>query len=253
MRRGPQLRRSAARVALLRLALAGLRRPCVAAIFRESKSMRRTPITSSAATLLLLASTLAASAHPHVWVVVKSEVLFGAGGNITGIRHAWNFDEMYSAFATQGFSTDGKPPTAEQLQPLAKVNVESLAEFDFFTYAKHAGEKPEFAAPVDYSLEPDANNTITLHFTLPLKNPAEAKKPFSFQVYDPTYFVSFSLEKGAAAKLTGAPSGCSISTLDPPPLVATDTSKLSEAFFSNMSPGADFGIKLASRVVVACP
>jgi ABC-type uncharacterized transport system substrate-binding protein len=160
---------------------------------------------------------------------------------------------MYSAFATQGFGTDGKPPTREELQPLAKTNVESLAEFDFFTYAKHAGEKPQFGAPADYSLDTDANKIITLHFTLPLINPVDAKKPFSFQVYDPTYFVSFSFEKGASAKLVGAPPGCSLSTLDPGPLVAADASKLSEAFFSNMSPGGDFGIKLASRVVVACP
>jgi ABC-type uncharacterized transport system substrate-binding protein len=207
----------------------------------------------TAGTLLLLAANVAASAHPHVWVVVKSDVLFGADGKITGIRHAWTFDEMYSAFATQGFGTAGKPPTSEELQPLAKVNVESLSEFDFFTYPKHAAEKPEFGAPLDYSLEADANKIITLHFTLPLKTPLDAKKPFSFQVYDPTYFVSFSFEKAGAVKLTGAPPGCSTSTLDPNPLVAGDTQKLSEAFFSNMSPGADFGIKLATRVVVACP
>ncbi|MBV8851291.1 MAG: DUF1007 family protein [Methylobacteriaceae bacterium] len=216
--------------------------------------MRRTSVPELvAAIFLFLASTLAASAHPHVWVVVKSEVLFGPDGKITGIRHAWTFDEMYSAFATQGLGTNGKPPTPEELQPLAKVNVESLAEFDFFTYPKHGSEKPEFAAPIDYSLEADANKVITLHFTLPLKTPVDAKKPFSFQVYDPTYFVSFAFEKGAAAKLVGAPPGCSMSTLDPNPLVAADTQKLSEAYFSNMSPGSDFGIKLASRVVVACP
>jgi ABC-type uncharacterized transport system substrate-binding protein len=216
--------------------------------------MRRMSVARpAAAILLLLASTLGAAAHPHVWVVVKAEVLFGADAKITGLRHAWTFDEMYSAFATQGLGSNGQPATSEELQPLAKVNVESLGEFDFFTYPKHGGDKPEFAAPIDYSLETDANKAITLHFTLPLKTPVDAKKPFSFQVYDPTYFVSFSFEKGAAAKLVGAPPGCSTSTLDPNPLVAGDTQKLSEAFFSNMSPGADFGIKLASRVVVACP
>jgi ABC-type uncharacterized transport system substrate-binding protein len=238
----------------LRLAFAGLRRSLALTIpggatWMSTASMTRCAVVSC----LLLASSIGAAAHPHVWVAVKSEVLFAADGKITGIRHAWTFDEMYSAFATQGFGTNGKPPTSEELQPLAKVNVESLAEFDFFTYAKHGGEKPEFGAPVDYSLNADANKIITLHFTLPLKNPVDARKPFSFQVYDPTYFVSFSFEKGMAARLVGAPAGCSMSTLDPNPLVAGDTQKLSEAYFSNMSPGADFGIKLASRVVVACP
>jgi ABC-type uncharacterized transport system substrate-binding protein len=247
-------RHSVAVKPVLRLAFAGLRRSLAHTIPGGATWMQRASTgRCAAAACLLLASSIAASAHPHVWVVVKSEVLFGADGQITGIRHAWTFDEMYSAFATQGFGTNGKPPTSEELQPLAKVNVESLAEFHFFTYAKHGGVKPEFGAPLDYSLDADANKIITLHFTLPLKDPVDAKKPFSFQVYDPTYFVSFSFDKGAAAKLVGAPPGCSTSTLDPNPLVAGDTQKLSEAYFSNMSPGADFGIKLASRVVVACP
>jgi ABC-type uncharacterized transport system substrate-binding protein len=249
-----RLRRCVAALASTHLAFARLYRFLSRSIIGGAKPMPRPSVAMWATGLLLfLASNVAACAHPHVWVVVKSEVLFSADGKITGIRHAWTFDEMYSAFATQGLGTDGKPPTSEQLQPLAKVNVESLGEFDFFTYTKHGSEKPEFGAPIDYSLEADANKVITLHFTLPLKTPVDAKKPFSFQVYDPTYFVSFTFEKGAAAKLVGPPRGCSTSTLDPNPLVATDTQKLSEAFFSNMSPGSDFGMKLASRVAVACP
>jgi ABC-type uncharacterized transport system substrate-binding protein len=88
---------------------------------------------------------------------------------------------------------------------------------------------------------------------LPLKHPLDAKKPFSFQVYDPTYFVSFSFENTAPVKLDDAPPGCSTRTLYPNPLVADDVKKLSEAAFANMSPGMEVGIKLASRVVVACP
>ena len=249
-----RLCRSVAPIASICLAFAGLYRSLCCSRIGGTKSMRKSSVPKWAAGILLVfASTVAATAHPHVWVVVKSEVLFGGDGKITGIRHAWTFDEMYSAFATQGFGTNGQAPTSEELQPLAKVNVESLAEFDFFTYPKHGGDKPEFGAPIDYSLEADANKVITLHFTLPFKTPVDAKKPLSFQVYDPTYFVSFAFDKGAAAKLVGAPPGCSTSTLDPNPLVAADTQKLSEAYFSNMSPGADFGIKLASRVVVACP
>src|SRR3954451_5488246 len=149
-------RRCAAALASIRLASAGLYRSLSRSILSGARSMRRPSVASWAAGFfILLASTIAVSAHPHVWVVVKSEVLFGADGKITGLRHAWTVDEMYSAFATQGFGTDGKPPTSEELQPLAKVNVESLAEFDFFTFAKHGGEKPEFGDPSDYSIDID--------------------------------------------------------------------------------------------------
>jgi hypothetical protein len=61
------------------------------------------------------------------------------------------------------------------------------------------------------------------------------------------------LEKKEPVTLSRAPTGCSLSLVEPAPLVAADNQKLSEAFFQNMSPGADFGIKLATRAIVACP
>jgi ABC-type uncharacterized transport system substrate-binding protein len=203
--------------------------------------------------LLTLAGTNAALAHPHVWVAVRSEVLFDRDGKILGVRHAWEFDEMYSAFAVQGLGKDGKPPSKEELAPLAKTNVESLAEFDFFTYAKQNNAKVAFKPPQDVSLEADDKKIVTLRFFLPLETPVSAKKPFSFQVYDPTYFVAFGLEKKEPVKLARAPAGCSVSLVEPAPLAANENQKLSEAFFQNFSPGADFGVKLATRAIVACP
>ncbi len=201
----------------------------------------------------ILAGTAPARAHPHVWVAVRSEVVFAPDGNILGVQHAWEFDEMYSAFAVQGLGKNGKAPTREELAPLAKTNVESLAEFDYFTYGKQNGAKAVFKPPQDVYIEADDKKIVTLHFFLPLATPASAKKPFSFQVYDPTYFVAFALEKKEPVKLSHAPAGCSVSLVQPGPLVAADNQKLSEAFFQNMSPGADFGMKLATRAIVACP
>jgi ABC-type uncharacterized transport system substrate-binding protein len=200
-----------------------------------------------------LAWTGTALAHPHVWVAVRSEVVFDKDGRILGVRHAWEFDEMYSAFAVQGLGKDGKPPTREELAPLAKTNVESLAEFDFFTYAKQNNAKAAFKTPEQVTLEANDKKIVTLRFFLPLETPVSAKKPFSFQVYDPTYFVSFGLEKKDPVKLAQAPAGCSVSLVEPAPLAANENQKLSEAFFQNFSPGADFGVKLATRAVVACP
>ncbi len=81
----------------------------------------------------------------------------------------------------------------EELKPLAQVNVESLKEYDFFTYAKANGKKVTFVEPVDYSLEFDPKETVlTLHFVLPLKAPLKAKA-LKLEVFDPSYFVDFAL------------------------------------------------------------
>src|SRR5262245_43239015 len=125
---------------------------------------------------LVLASIGLARAHPHVFVVVKSDLVFAPDGHIIAIRHAWTFDDMYSAFVTAGLSADHKIATKEQLAPLAKTNVEELAEFNWFTVAKDADAKLAFEPPSEYSLEEGADKLVTLRFTLPLKTPAEAKK-----------------------------------------------------------------------------
>lgn len=210
----------------------------------------------AAAAMLLAASLFPASsvkAHPHVWVAVRSEVVFSPDGKVAGVRHAWEFDEMYSAFAVQGLGKDGKPPTRDELAPLARTNVESLAEFDYFTFGKQNGAKLAFSAPENVTLEANEKKIVTLRFFLPLTTPVAAKKPLSFQVYDPTYFVSFGFEKKEPVTMAGAPTGCSLSLVDPAPLAAADTQNLSEAFFRNMSPNMDVGVKLAPRAIIACP
>src|SRR5512139_336531 len=69
--------------------------------------------------------TTPAQAHPHVWVTSSSELLYAADGSITGVRHAWTFDDMFTAYALQGIETKTKGVySREQLEPLAKVNVE---------------------------------------------------------------------------------------------------------------------------------
>jgi ABC-type uncharacterized transport system substrate-binding protein len=46
--------------------------------------------------LCLVGSTPYARAHPHVWVTMTSELLYAPDGSVTGVRHAWTFDDMFS-------------------------------------------------------------------------------------------------------------------------------------------------------------
>ena len=67
----------------------------------------------------------------------------------------WAFDDMFSAFATQGLEAKEKGKfTREELAPLAKTNVESLKEYDYFTFATADGKKAPLADPLpDYWLD----------------------------------------------------------------------------------------------------
>ena len=96
--------------------------------------------------LLLMATSVAfgmrpAQAHPHVWITAVSELIYASDGSISGVRHAWTFDDMFSTYALQGIETKTKGVySRDELGPLAQTNVESLKEFGFFTFAKADGK-----------------------------------------------------------------------------------------------------------------
>jgi ABC-type uncharacterized transport system substrate-binding protein len=203
--------------------------------------------------VVLVAAPERALAHPHVWVTVKSEVVYGADGTVTGVRHHWTFDEMFSTFATQGLDTDkdGKL-SRDELKGLAEVNVTSLKEFDYFTYAKGDGKKTTFNDAADYWLE-HQNGLLTLHFTLPLKSPVKPKT-LQIEIYDGTYFVDFSLAKSEAAKLVSAPAQCKLATAGPNMAAASGQAPPNEAFFNSLDASSIFGAaRFANKIVVTCP
>ena len=206
-----------------------------------------------ALTSLLIAAG-AASAHPHVWVTMKSAVVYGPDGSITGVRHAWTFDDMYSAFAVQGLDSKKKGEfTTEELKPLAQVNVESLKEYDFFTFAQANGKKVTFVEPVDYSLEFNSKDTVlTLQFLLPLKTPVKAQT-FNLEVYDPSYFVDFALAEKDAVSLEKAPSGCALNLAKPQEMNAEMARKLAEIPPGGQIPENSYGAAFSNKISVKCP
>ena len=191
-------------------------------------------------------------AHPHVWVTMHTELVYAPDGKITGIRHAWSFDDMFSTFATQGLESKEKGKfTREELAPLAKVNVESLKEFDYFTYATADGKKAELAEPApDYWLD-YANEVLTLNFTLPFKKPVSVKE-LKVEIYDPTIFVDFSFAKEKPAQLVGAPK-CKLDVVLPREMSFAEGKKLSEIPADQPNTTMAWGAQFASRLLVHCP
>jgi ABC-type uncharacterized transport system substrate-binding protein len=204
---------------------------------------------------LLLAGTLVlsangAQAHPHVWITATSELVYASDGSITGVRHAWTFDDMFSAYAVQGIESKTKGIySREELEPLAQTNVESLHEFGFFTFAKADGKKEKFGEPVDYFLE-YKDSLLTLHFTLPLKTPVKPKQ-LSLEVFDPEFFIDFKFADTDPVKLVGAPAACQM-TFQRPSDGTVSAQKLNEQTFMN-GDNSNYGANFANKIVVLCP
>lgn len=201
--------------------------------------------------LVLLCGATTAEAHPHVWITAVSELLYAPDGSLTGVRHAWTFDDMFSTYALQGIETKKKGVyTREELAPLAQTNAESLKEFAYFTFAKADGKREKFDDPVDYFLD-YSNGELTLHFTLPVKTPFKAKQ-LVLDVFDRTYFIDFQMANKDPVKLVGAPEGCRMQ-LQRPNDGSASARALNEQTFTAGGANANFGMMFANKITVDCP
>ena len=196
----------------------------------------------------LALAALPAQAHPHVWITAASVLVYAPDGSITGVRHAWTFDDMFTTYALQGIETKTKGVyTPEQLAPLAKDNVENLKEYGFFTFAKADGKKEKFQEPTDYFLE-YKDSALTLHFMLPLKAPVKPKQ-LALEVYDPSFFIDFKFEEKEPVKLVGAPADCKINFQRPG---EAEARKLTEEMVAS-GDQSNYGAMYANKISVNCP
>ncbi|SHM46476.1 HoxN/HupN/NixA family nickel/cobalt transporter [Roseibium suaedae] len=193
-----------------------------------------------------------AQSHPHVFVEATSHLVFDDKGYAVAVEHVFRFDDAFTAFAIQGFDTNNDGVyDRNELSELAKVNIESMGEFGYFTFGDNARVELDFNAPLeDYWLEvadvlvadywamkpediqamkddeirngtkmPETFQLLELHFTLPLKSPTDATRPITLDVYDPTYYVDFRFSKRAdAVGMRNAPPSCTFERRDPPPM-----------------------------------
>jgi len=218
------------------------------------------PLPKTAALLLaagLACAATAASAHPHVWVTAKAQLVY-QDGKLVGVRDTWSFDPEYTAFVTQGLDANKDGTLSpDELAGLASENTANLAEFGYFTKLKIAGKEQLFADPTEPRMSM-VDGKLTMTFLLPLKTPvAPGRGVAALEIYDPTYFVAFALSEDAdAARLTGAPAGCAATVTRPKP-EATKTADakpgMSEAFFEALTAAANYGSQFANRIIVACP
>ncbi len=220
--------------------------------------MGRQAVLSHCLAVVFLTSVLGswpsvALAHPHVWVTVRSQIAFAPDGKVVAVVHDWVFDEMYSSFATQGLAKPGELVKRETFAPLAQENAAGLAQIGYFTTLKLDGKAVSFAPVTDYWMEERPDHLVAFHVTLPLKSPAPVGRFASLLVADPEFFIDFEFDDNDAVTLQAAPKGCSTSLAKPKTLDGGEKKTLDESFFSGLAPGANFGFKMASRVIIACP
>jgi ABC-type uncharacterized transport system substrate-binding protein len=204
------------------------------------------------ALLAALVTAAPASAHPHMWITYEMTVDYDKG-MVTGVDHIWSFDDAYAGMALEGLDTNNDGTyDQKELEPLLKVNMDGLKEFNYFTVAKLGAEELAFSPPTKARLE-YTNKVLKLHFHLSLVKPVFADaQGLTFAVFDPSYFIDFEPEKTNAINLASAPPGCSAALLDPDAeKIDAQSKKLGDAIAQQFG-GAAIGFGSYKTVAITC-
>ncbi len=198
-----------------------------------------------------------AQAHPHVWVEMRTDVVFTDDGKISGIDLEWSFDDGYAKQALEGMDANGDGEySQEELKPLTAENISSLKDYDYFNKMWGADKVLESAAPINAG-QTYSNNVLKLHFTVPLVKPYDPHKgEFKVKVFDPEFFIAFDYAKDQPVDTDGPISPDCKLDLKPLPtdaeLNATQAMLATKGVDWKPENGEDFGSMFAQALVVTC-
>ena len=194
-------------------------------------------------------------AHPHVWVTMTTELVYAPDGSATAVRARLDLRRHVLSLCDAGDrGAYQRPFTRAELQPLAQVNIDSLKEYAYFTYAKIDGrmQKDAFGKPSDYWLDYDPKGTVlTLHFTLPFKKPVKANR-LTVEIYDPEFFIDFGFADKNPVRLVGAPPQCTFADEKPTDGFFSSALKLDKSFMTSEA-NVGMGMNFANKISVTCP
>ena len=207
--------------------------------------------------IILLAWPSAASAHPHVWVSMRSQVVFTENGLIKGVGLDWTFDDAYTTMALDGLDSDGDGVySPAEIAPLTKENIESLKGYDYFTAMRFNDEKQPIGDVTEYG-QTWSKDGLALHFIVPLKTPLDpAMGEFSYKIYDPEFFVAIDyVDKDPVAVSGNMPRQCQL-VVKPVPTEADleQTRLMLSTKGTDWKPenNEDFGALFAQLVLIQC-
>lgn len=223
-------------------------------------AIRRIALCAVAAVASILgASTLfatAALAHPHLWIDVSATVVFDAKRQVTAIETRWEFDELYSVFATEGMDADGDGRfSSQELAALAAENVKQLKDWGYFTVVESGGKRAGLVPVTEYVMN-WGNGRLSLDMTLRLNKPLDpVVKPVRFAFFDPTYYIDLVFARDEPLRLAGPPDHCR-ARVDAPEVAGGTTVPDDIANAMRIDPNKpleSLGARFAEWVTLDCP
>ncbi len=207
----------------------------------------------------LAVGVTSATAHPHVWSDMRSQLIISDEGLVTGVRLQWTTDKTYARDALDGFSKDAQGNySVEDLQKLTDENLSALSDYDYFTFFRFNGEKQKIGKAAEgQQIYNPKDGRLTLTFAVPLAAPLDPHKgAVTLKIYDPEFFIAFDyLPEKPLLISKPLPQGCTANLL---PIAKEpkleETRLMLAAKDKNWKPtdAEDFGALFAQAAEVKC-
>ena len=204
----------------------------------------------SCSVLLVLALCRSVVSHPHMWIDLKSEIVFNKEAYIAGIYQEWLFDDFYSVALLEDAAQH--PDGVEQgLRTEISQILAGLHSWNYFTQIM-VGTNEVQAKQVQQFETELRGNRVWLSFTTQLETPASpTTEAFSYSIFDPTYYIEMYHFDDAIVALRGSsPKGCKseIQQADP----SSEAIALSQSPVLDAQPDVSVGELFAETVAVVC-
>lgn len=204
--------------------------------------------------LMACALPYSASAHPHIFVESRLEVIGGPDGNVQELRNVWRFDEVFSSSVLLDFdkNTDLKLDEHE-LAELGETMRTSLGDYSYFTSLTMNGATVGVQKP-DVIHVTFKDGQILVFFVVKPDKPMPLKGRLTFGIYDPTMYtaIDFPTDKDLVAE-GPAFAKCQHKVVRPDPdeVLSQNSASLTDAFFNDPT-GTDMSKMFATRLEMTC-
>ncbi|MCX8569803.1 MULTISPECIES: DUF1007 family protein [Hyphomicrobiales] len=207
----------------------------------------------AASAAALLAMTIPASVHPHVFAEARLDVMLNPDKTVKSLRHLWRFDDLFSSTVLMEFdkNSDLKLDDAE-LAEVSKTVFESIGEFNYFQVVTSDGKDVAMKPPANLMATFEDQQLIILFETEP-KEPLKLSGKLDFGVYDPTFYTAIDFTDDANMTVADLPANCTRQVIRPDPdqAIAQNQASLTEAFFNDPA-GTDMSKIFATKLELNC-
>lgn len=141
-------------------------------------------------------------AHPHIYIEAGLDLIYNEKGELTSFRVAWSYDELYSLLIIEDFGLDQDGDgvlTPEEKEVIQGFDSDWDADFDGRLFPSVQGQPVELEPVGDFTAEYRDGRLISYHLH-PLSTPLPGDKPLAVQIYDPEFYVHFSLPEPPRAE-----------------------------------------------------